>query len=239
MPSSRRSAGPSDGVRQVFVPRQKTTAAGDRRAAFAPDEFEQKMAQVLCVYREVQVPPSNRTNRLSRRRSSPTTRSLEFRASQRRRQICHRCPAFTRPSRVSMSINVMARSVCWPGSICSMARSMRSSETATAAASSSNSSNFSMPPIRPHRYQADPRQSFRTHLEGNQSLARHTTGRTFQLHVHAQARLLAQPHRGLLLQIRPLRPETHPRGIKARTQGTHHGRHRRRQPPSSHPYLVL
>ena len=42
-----------------------------------------------------------------------------------------------------------ARSACWPGSICSPARSTRSSGSATAAASSSNSSSFSMPPIRP------------------------------------------------------------------------------------------
>src|SRR5580658_8876528 len=86
--------------------------------------FEQKMAEVLCVYRKVQV------------------------LKQRRRQICHRCPAFTLPSRVSMSINVMARSVCWLGSTCSMARSMHSSATATAAASSSNSSSFSTPLIQ-------------------------------------------------------------------------------------------
>ena len=32
----RRSAGPSDDVRQVFVPRQKTMGSPDRRAAFAP-----------------------------------------------------------------------------------------------------------------------------------------------------------------------------------------------------------
>ena len=56
-----------------------------------------------------------------------------------------------------------------------------------------------------HRDQVDPRQSFRTHLEGNQSLARHTTGRPLRLYVHAQARLLAQPHRGLLLQVCPFR----------------------------------
>ena len=54
-----------------------------------------------------------------------------------------------RASRGIMSTNAMARSACWPGSICSPARSTRSSGSATAAASSSNSSSFSMPPIRP------------------------------------------------------------------------------------------
>ena len=71
------------------------------------------------------------------------------------------------------------------------------------------------------------------------NLARHPTGRPLRVHLHAQARLLAQPRRGLLLQVRPLRPAPHPSGLKARTQGTHHGRHRRRQSPSRHPHLVL
>ena len=96
-------------------------------------EFEQKMVQVLCVYREVQVlkrPPPNRRNRRSRQRSSPTTRSRASRPSPRRRRICHPCQAFMPPSRASMSTNVMARSACWPGLICSPARSTRWSETA-------------------------------------------------------------------------------------------------------------
>src|SRR6476660_8583301 len=74
------------------------------------------------------------------------------------------------------------------------------------------------PPLpNAHRDQADPRQSFRTHLEGNQSLARHATGRPLRLHVHAKTRLLAQSHRGLLLQVCPLRPASHPSDVKART----------------------
>ncbi|WP_275200322.1 transposase [Bradyrhizobium sp. CSA207] len=36
----------------------------------------------------------------------------------------------------------------------------------------------------------------------------------FTFSIHAQARLLAQPHRGLLLQVRPLRPASHPGDIK-------------------------
>ena len=115
-------------------------------------EFEPKMAEVLCVYREVQVlkkPLPRRRNRRSRSRSSLTTRSLESRPSPRRHRICRQCQAAMRASRGIMSTNAMARSACWPGSICSPARSTRSSGSATAAASSSNSSSFSMPPIRP------------------------------------------------------------------------------------------
>jgi transposase len=56
---------------------------------------------------------------------------------------------------------------------------------------------------------------------------------------HAQTRLLAQPHRGLLLQVRPLGLAPYPGGIKPRTKGTHHARHQGRQSISSHPHMVL
>ena len=64
------------------------------------------------------------------------------------------------------------------------------------------------------------------HISRNQSLARHTTGRPLRLYVHAQARLLAQPHRGLLLQVCPFRSASHPRGTHELKE--RHGRHRRR-----------
>src|SRR5207244_12307805 len=57
--------------------------------------------------------------------------------------------------------------------------------------------------------------------------------------LHAQTRLLAQPHRGLFLQVRSLRLAPHPGGLKTRAQGAHHGRHRRRQSVSDCPHLVL
>jgi hypothetical protein len=66
-----------------------------------------------------------------------------------------------------------------------------------------------------HRDQVDPRQSFRAHLQRNQNLARHSTGRPLRIHLHAQAWLLAQPRRGLLLKICPLGPAPHPGGIQA------------------------
>src|SRR5262249_37438854 len=113
-------------------------------------EFEQKMAKVLCVYREVQLLkrlPSLR-NRVSQWRSSPTTKNQVSRPSQRPRPICRPNPASTRPSHVIMSINAMARSACWQGLICSPGKFMPWSEIATAAESSSNSSSFLMQPIR-------------------------------------------------------------------------------------------
>jgi hypothetical protein len=71
------------------------------------------------------------------------------------------------------------------------------------------------------------------------SRARRSTGGPLRVHVHAQTRLLAQPDRGLLLQVCPLGPAPHPGGIKTGVQGTHHGRYRGRQSISGHPHLVL
>ena len=44
---------------------------------------------------------------------------------------------------------------------------------------------------------------------------------------------------GLLLQARPLGPAPHPRRIQTGAQGPHHGRHGRVQPTPHRPYLVL
>src|SRR5271165_6778927 len=54
----------------------------------------------------------------------------------------------------------------------------------------------------PYGDQADPRQSFGAHLQGDQSLARQSACRSIRIHLHAQARLLAQSRRGFLLQAR-------------------------------------
>ena len=115
-------------------------------------EFEPKMAEVLCVYREVQV--LKKAAAKAEKSNKPVAivsydEKPESRPSPRRHRICRQCQAAMRASRGIMSTNAMARSACWPGSICSPARSTRSSGSATAAASSSNSSSFSMPPIRP------------------------------------------------------------------------------------------
>src|SRR5262249_10552799 len=56
-----------------------------------------------------------------------------------------------------------------------------------------------------YRYQADSRRSFRAHLERNQSLARHSPSWPLRFHLHAHARFLAQPHRGLLFPSLPVR----------------------------------
>ena len=115
-------------------------------------EFEPKMAEVLCVYREVQV---LKKAAAKAKKSTKPVAIVSYDEKPGIQAIATTAPdlppvpAAMRPSRGIMSTNAMARSACWPGSICSPARSTRSSEIATAAASSSNSSSFSMPPFRP------------------------------------------------------------------------------------------
>ena len=160
-------------------------------------EFEQKMAKVLCVYREVQVLKKIAKSRkpASRWRSCPTTKSRVSRPSPRRPRTCRPCLASTRPSRATTNTNDTARSACWPGSICSPARSTPLSETATAVA-------------RVHR---NPQASGRQISTPDGS---RPTARPLRVHFHAQTRMLAQPDRGLLLKVRPLGSAPHPRQLK-------------------------
>ena len=69
------------------------------------------MAEVLCVYREVQVLKKAAAKAMkpnSRWRSSPTMKSLGSRPLRRRRRICHPSPACMPPSRAIMSTNATA-----------------------------------------------------------------------------------------------------------------------------------
>lgn len=113
-------------------------------------EFERKMAEVLCVYREVEV--LKKASARGKRRGKPVTivscdEKPGIQAIARRR-ICRPSRASTPPLRATMNTNAMARSACWLGLICSPARSTPLSKIATAVESSSNSSGLSMPPIR-------------------------------------------------------------------------------------------
>jgi hypothetical protein len=58
----------------------------------------------------------------------------------------------------------------------------------------------------PYGDQADPRQSFRPHLQRSQSLARRPARAPLRIYFNPQARLLAQSHRGVPFQTRPLGP---------------------------------
>ena len=114
-------------------------------------KFEQKMAEVLCVYREVKL--IKETAAAAKQEPSDAVAIISydekpFRRSPTRRRTCHPSPACTRPSRAITNINAMALSVCWPVLICSPVRFTPSSGTVIAAANSSNFSSLSMPPIQ-------------------------------------------------------------------------------------------
>ena len=115
-------------------------------------EFEQKMAEVLCVYRQVQVlkkaaaKPKKRHKRVA---IISCDEKPGIQAIARRRRICRPCLVSIRASREITSTSVTARSACWRGLICSPASSTPLSKIAIAAGSSSNSSSFSMPLTRP------------------------------------------------------------------------------------------
>ncbi len=76
--------------------------------------FETKMAEVLCVYREVAVlraaeaGAGDRAREEGTSRSSPMTRSRASRRSTTPHPTCRRSPEFMRPSRATMNTNVMA-----------------------------------------------------------------------------------------------------------------------------------
>jgi transposase len=90
-------------------------------------EFKEKMAEVLCVYREVKIiketaaaakqKPSDAVAIISNMTRNPASRRL-----LRRRWICRPSLAPMRPWRAIMNISVTARSACWPASICSPVR---------------------------------------------------------------------------------------------------------------------
>ena len=172
----------------------------------------------VCLPRGPQVlkkPLPRRRNRRSRSRSSLTTRSLEdpghrhdgtgFAASARPPCELRGDHEYKRHGR---------RSACWPGSICSPARSTRSSGSVTAAASSSNSSSFfdatypASTAIKlildnlPHTFRGKHRPGL---TPGRQAASTPP---------YSTARLLAQLYRGLLLHVRLLRFAPHPRDFQ-------------------------
>ena len=115
-------------------------------------EFEQKMAEVLCVYREVQV--------LKKAAAKPNKPEKPVAIVSYDEKPGIQAIATTAPDLppVPGVHATFARDHEYKryGTLSLLAgidllteRSTRSSETVTAAASSSNSSNFSMPPIRP------------------------------------------------------------------------------------------
>ena len=118
-------------------------------------EFKQKMAEVLCVYREVKLIKEMAAARKEELSDAVAIVSYDekpgIQAIATTAPDLPPSPASTRPSRATTSISATARSVCWPGSTSLPARFTLSSRIAIAAANSSNFSGFSTPAIRPIR----------------------------------------------------------------------------------------
>ena len=116
-------------------------------------EFEQKMAEVLCVYREVQVLKEVAAGKSNK--SDKPVAIVSYDEKPGIQAIATTAPdlppepgvhaTFARDHEYKRHGTLSL----WPGLICSPARSMPWSETVTAAGSSSSSSNFSILPIRP------------------------------------------------------------------------------------------
>ena len=115
-------------------------------------DFAEKMAEVLCVYRQVKIlkkaaAASKKTPKevaIISYDEKPGIQAIETTAPDLPPE-----PGVHATMHASTNISATARSACWPASISSPARSMPWSGIAIAAASSSSSSSFSTPPIRP------------------------------------------------------------------------------------------
>jgi hypothetical protein len=68
-------------------------------------------------------------------------------------------------------------------------------------------------------------QSFSAHLAGDQDVVGRSAGRPLRVCVHPQTRFLAQPHRGVFLQSSPVRAPPHPCQLDTRIEATHHRIH--------------
>src|ERR1700726_4192260 len=193
-------------------------------------EFEQKMAEVLCVYREVQIlkKAAAKAKKKAKKPGKPVT-IVSYDEKPGIQAI-----ATTAPDLPPV-----------PGTYATFARDYDREGPCPGQGASPQPRVHRIPQASrcrlPGQYgdQADSRKPFGAYLQRNPSLARRSTGGPLRIHLHAQTRLLAQSHRGLLLQVRPIGPAPHPGGIKTGAQGTHHGRYRGRQSISGHPHLVL
>ena len=144
-------------------------------------DFAEKLAEVLCVYREVKLlkrrrpredKPSVWWDRLLRREAGHS-------ASPRPPRTCRPGPADMRPSDASMNTSATTRSGCWPKSI----SHRPGSRSRQGPPPQPRIDRIPQAPRRrlssPDRDQADPRQSFRTHLQRDQSLARRQPPESF------------------------------------------------------------
>jgi hypothetical protein len=173
-------------------------------------EFEQKMAEVLCVYREVQV--LKKAAAKAKKKSKKPRKSVAIVSYDEKPGI--QAIATTSPDLPPV-----------PGTYATFSRDheyKRHGTLSLLAGIDLLTGKVHAPGQRPppqsrvhripqasqyrlpgrHGYQGDPGQPFGAYLQRNPNLARYSAGGPLRVHLHVQARLLAQPHRGLLLQVR-------------------------------------
>ena len=198
-------------------------------------EFEEpKMAEVLCVYREVQV--LKKAAAKAEKSKKPVAivsydeKPGRSRPSPRRHRICRQCQAAMRASRGIMSTNAMAaRSACWPGSICSQRQGPRARQGAPPQPRVHRIPQASRCRLSgQHRDQADPRTIIPHTFREETRAWLDTSGR------QGRFDFTFTPKHGSWLNLiegffskfarSVLRP--HPRDFQTRTQGPHHSCHR-------------
>ena len=193
-------------------------------------EFKQKMAEVLCVYREVKL--IRETAAAAKQKPSDAVAIVSYDEKPGIQAIATTAPDLPPAARQTCDLGARSR-VQAPrhGQLAGRHRSAHRPGPRPRQGPPPQPRIHRIPQASrrrlsdPYGDQADPRQSFRAHLKGDQGLARGSACRSLRIHLHAQARLVAQSRRRLLLQARPLGAAPYPRRIQTGTQGPHHGRH--------------
>ena len=170
------------------------------------------MAQVLCVYRQGSVPKKAAAATTKKNKPSKAVTVIFSddgspaisRALQRPLRTCRPNPAHTRASFATMRTSATARS----GLLVGIDLGHRQGpcpgrgpppQSRVHRISQADRCRLSYPYDDP----SDPRQSFRTHLQGDESLARQPTGGSLRIHSTLKHALLAEPGRGFFLKSSP------------------------------------
>src|SRR5712671_8215653 len=201
-------------------------------------EFEQKMAEVLCVYREVQV---LKKAAAKSRKAIKRVAIVSYDEKPGIQAIATTAPDLPPVPRVHASfardyeykrhgtLSLLAGIDLLTGKVHALVRDRHRSREFIEFLKCLDAAYPASTAVKP----------FRAHIERNKSLARRSTAWTLRVYLHAQAWFVAQSHRGLLLQIRAVGPAPHPGHLKTRTQRAHYSRHRRPKSPPRHPHLVI
>ncbi len=156
-------------------------------------EFEEKMAEMLCVYRKVKL-LKKRTKAADAVAIVSYDQKQGVQAIRVTAPTCRLCPAFTRLSPAIMNTSVTVPSACWLVSTCSPARSTprQGSPPEPRVHRVSQAPCCGLP--NSYRDHGDSRQSLRAHLQRDPRLARYSAIGSLRVRLHTDIRFLARPH---------------------------------------------